>query len=128
MAENGFTMADDGGKALCEPFVWARPAQDGSGFGSPRRAAGGGVAVVATPPGVRPSAGCRSMRSRTVCPRMRGWTRVTNYRQNTYADSGPANPDTSDTVTDPQRSVGNTEVWNGAEATTLCWTAEQEHA
>ena len=31
---HGGAMADDGGKALCEPFVWARPAQDGSGLRS----------------------------------------------------------------------------------------------
>ena len=62
------------------------------------------------------------------CPRMRGRTRVSRYRQNTYADSDPANPDTSDTVTDPEWSVGNTWIWKGAAATTLCSTAEREQA
>ena len=67
---HGGRMAERG---LCEPFVWARPAQDGSG---PRaRAAGGGVAVVATPPGVSPGAGRRSIRSRTVSAYARADTR-----------------------------------------------------
>ncbi len=68
------------------------------------------MAVVAKPPGVRPGAGRRSMRSRTVSGYARR-TRVSSYRQNTYADSDPASPDTSDTVTDAEWSVGNTWVW-----------------